>query len=108
MSSPASSRERATGTLRAGQIRRPPHDPAFARTRPRASQRAAILRACAARHRLPTLADKIPMKQRTLSRPVTIKGNALHTGDAVTLTIKPAAADHGVVFKRTDLSGSPG
>ncbi len=47
------------------------------------------------------------MKQRTLSRPVTIKGNALHTGEAVTLTLKPAPANHGVVFKRVDLSGSP-
>jgi UDP-3-O-[3-hydroxymyristoyl] N-acetylglucosamine deacetylase / 3-hydroxyacyl-[acyl-carrier-protein] dehydratase len=48
-----------------------------------------------------------PMKQRTLSRPVTIKGNSLHTGDAVTLTIKPAPVNHGVVFKRIDLSGAP-
>ena len=47
------------------------------------------------------------MKQRTLSHAVSIKGNAVHTGEAVTLTIKPAPADHGVVFKRTDLSGSP-
>ena len=47
------------------------------------------------------------MKQRTLSRPVTIKGNALHTGEAVTLTLKPAPANHGVVFKRVDLGGSP-
>jgi len=47
------------------------------------------------------------MKQRTLAREVSIKGNALHTGDAVTLTMKPAAADHGIVFKRIDLHGSP-
>jgi UDP-3-O-[3-hydroxymyristoyl] N-acetylglucosamine deacetylase/3-hydroxyacyl-[acyl-carrier-protein] dehydratase len=47
------------------------------------------------------------MKQRTLSRAVTIKGNALHTGEAVTLTLKPAPVKHGVVFKRIDLSGSP-
>jgi UDP-3-O-[3-hydroxymyristoyl] N-acetylglucosamine deacetylase / 3-hydroxyacyl-[acyl-carrier-protein] dehydratase len=47
------------------------------------------------------------MKQRTLSRPVTIKGSALHTGDAVTLTLKPAPVNHGVVFCRVDLSGSP-
>jgi len=47
------------------------------------------------------------MKQRTLSRPVTIKGNALHTGEAVTLTLRPAPANHGVVFRRIDLSGSP-
>jgi UDP-3-O-[3-hydroxymyristoyl] N-acetylglucosamine deacetylase/3-hydroxyacyl-[acyl-carrier-protein] dehydratase len=47
------------------------------------------------------------MKQRTLSRPVTIKGNALHTGEAVTLTLRPAPANHGVVFRRADLSGAP-
>jgi UDP-3-O-[3-hydroxymyristoyl] N-acetylglucosamine deacetylase / 3-hydroxyacyl-[acyl-carrier-protein] dehydratase len=47
------------------------------------------------------------MKQRTLAREVSIKGSALHTGDAVTLTMKPAPVDHGVVFRRTDLHGSP-
>ena len=47
------------------------------------------------------------MKQRTLAREVSIQGNALHTGEAVTLTMKPAPADHGIVFKRTDLAGAP-
>jgi UDP-3-O-[3-hydroxymyristoyl] N-acetylglucosamine deacetylase/3-hydroxyacyl-[acyl-carrier-protein] dehydratase len=47
------------------------------------------------------------MKQRTLSHPVTIKGSALHTGDAVTLTLRPAPANHGVVFRRIDLPGAP-
>jgi UDP-3-O-[3-hydroxymyristoyl] N-acetylglucosamine deacetylase / 3-hydroxyacyl-[acyl-carrier-protein] dehydratase len=47
------------------------------------------------------------MKQRTLAREVSIQGNALHTGDAVTLTMKPAPADHGVLFRRIDLNGSP-
>ena len=47
------------------------------------------------------------MKQRTLAREVSIKGNSLHTGDAVTLTLKPAPADHGFVFRRVDLSGAP-
>ncbi|ACB75858.1 bifunctional UDP-3-O-[3-hydroxymyristoyl] N-acetylglucosamine deacetylase/3-hydroxyacyl-ACP dehydratase [Opitutus terrae] len=47
------------------------------------------------------------MKQRTLAREVSIKGSALHTGDPVTLTMKPAPVDHGIVFKRTDLHGSP-
>lgn len=47
------------------------------------------------------------MKQRTLAREVSIKGSALHTGDAVTLTMKPAPVDHGIVFRRTDLHGSP-
>jgi UDP-3-O-[3-hydroxymyristoyl] N-acetylglucosamine deacetylase/3-hydroxyacyl-[acyl-carrier-protein] dehydratase len=47
------------------------------------------------------------MKQRTLSRPVSVKGNALHTGEAVALTLRPAPANHGVVFRRVDLNGSP-
>ena len=47
------------------------------------------------------------MKQRTLAREVSIKGSALHTGDAVTLTMKPAPAGHGIVFKRIDLHGAP-
>ncbi len=47
------------------------------------------------------------MKQRTLAREVSIKGSALHTGDAVTLTMKPAPANTGIVFKRMDLSGEP-
>src|SRR5215216_3973971 len=47
------------------------------------------------------------MKQRTLAREVSLKGSALHSGDAVTLTMKPAPVDHGVVFKRTDLNGAP-
>ncbi len=48
-----------------------------------------------------------PMKQRTLAREVSLKGNALHTGDAVTLTLKPAPAGHGIVFRRSDVHGSP-
>jgi len=47
------------------------------------------------------------MKQRTILREVTLKGTALHTGDDVTLTMKPAPADHGIVFRRVDLHGSP-
>lgn len=47
------------------------------------------------------------MKQRTILREVSLKGNALHTGDAVHLTLKPAPANHGIVFKRVDLHGHP-
>jgi UDP-3-O-[3-hydroxymyristoyl] N-acetylglucosamine deacetylase/3-hydroxyacyl-[acyl-carrier-protein] dehydratase len=47
------------------------------------------------------------MKQRTLLREVSVKGSALHTGDAVHLTFKPAPVNHGYVFKRTDLHGQP-
>ena len=46
-------------------------------------------------------------KQRTIRRERSIKGKALHTGDVVTLTIKPAEADTGYIFRRTDLYGKP-
>lgn len=45
--------------------------------------------------------------QRTISKSVTVKGNGLHTGVEVTLTIKPAPINHGYVFKRLDLKGQP-
>ena len=42
-------------------------------------------------------------KQHTLRETVRVEGVALHSGIAVSLTIKPAAIDHGIVFKRIDL-----
>jgi UDP-3-O-[3-hydroxymyristoyl] N-acetylglucosamine deacetylase / 3-hydroxyacyl-[acyl-carrier-protein] dehydratase len=47
------------------------------------------------------------MKQRSILREVTAKGKAVHTGEEVSLTIKPAPVDHGVVFRRIDLYGKP-
>ncbi|HTQ31935.1 MAG TPA: UDP-3-O-acyl-N-acetylglucosamine deacetylase, partial [Opitutaceae bacterium] len=47
------------------------------------------------------------MKQRTLAREVSLEGQALYTGEAVRLILKPAAADHGIVFRRVDLNGHP-
>ncbi|OIR13541.1 UDP-3-O-[3-hydroxymyristoyl] N-acetylglucosamine deacetylase [mine drainage metagenome] len=47
------------------------------------------------------------MKQRTLAREVTASGHGLHTGETVTLTLKPAPVNHGIVIRRTDLPGSP-
>ncbi|HUL55287.1 MAG TPA: bifunctional UDP-3-O-[3-hydroxymyristoyl] N-acetylglucosamine deacetylase/3-hydroxyacyl-ACP dehydratase [Opitutaceae bacterium] len=47
------------------------------------------------------------MKQRTILREVSLSGNALHTGEQVTLTMKPAPAGHGIVFKRVDIAGQP-
>jgi len=47
------------------------------------------------------------MKQRTIVREVSIKGKALHTGQEVTLTLKPAPVGHGIVFRRVDLYGKP-
>lgn len=45
--------------------------------------------------------------QRTINKPVTIKGWGLHTGVETTLTFKPAPEDYGIRFKRVDLGGSP-
>ena len=47
------------------------------------------------------------MKQRTILREVSLSGNALHTGEPVTLTLKPAPAGNGIVFRRVDLAGQP-
>ncbi len=47
------------------------------------------------------------MKQRSIQREVTVKGKALHTGDDVHLTFKPAPAGHGVVFRRVDIYNKP-
>jgi len=45
--------------------------------------------------------------QRTLAHPVTIRGLGLHLGRKVTLEARPAPADSGIVFVRTDLDGAP-
>lgn len=43
------------------------------------------------------------IKQRTLKNPIKATGVGLHTGEKVYLTLKPAAVDTGIVFRRTDL-----
>ena len=43
--------------------------------------------------------------QRTLRRSVSCAGIGLHSGKKVTLTLKPAPADSGIRFRRTDLGG---
>jgi len=47
------------------------------------------------------------MKQRTILHEASIKGTSLHTGEEVHLTVKPAAENHGIVFRRIDLYGKP-
>lgn len=47
------------------------------------------------------------MRQRTLLREASTHGKALHTGQLVHLTLKPAPENHGIVFRRTDLYGKP-
>jgi len=46
-------------------------------------------------------------KQRTLAKEVSLKGKGLHTGLNVTITFKPAPANHVYKFCRTDLPGMP-
>jgi UDP-3-O-[3-hydroxymyristoyl] N-acetylglucosamine deacetylase/3-hydroxyacyl-[acyl-carrier-protein] dehydratase len=46
-------------------------------------------------------------KQRTLTREISLTGKGLHTGINVTLTFKPAPANHGYKFCRVDLPGKP-
>jgi len=43
--------------------------------------------------------------QRTLRRSIPCTGIGLHSGRKVKLTLKPAAADHGIRFSRSDLGG---
>lgn len=46
-------------------------------------------------------------KQRTLAHEISLTGKGLHTGIDVTLTFKPAPANHGYKFCRSDLPGKP-
>lgn len=46
-------------------------------------------------------------KQRTLARETSLSGKGLHTGLNVNITFKPAPANHGYKFCRTDLPGRP-
>ena len=46
-------------------------------------------------------------KQQTLKAPVSFSGKGLHTGVEVNMTVNPAEAGTGIVFRRTDLEGPP-
>lgn len=45
--------------------------------------------------------------QHTLAGPATLEGTSLHTGQKVTLTLKPAPDGHGFKFRRIDLPDQP-
>ena len=47
------------------------------------------------------------IKQTTISKPVSLSGVGLHTGQEVKLTFIPAKADNGYTFTRVDLDGNP-
>ena len=43
------------------------------------------------------------LNQKTINQDITFNGIGLHSGLAVTMTVKPAAPNTGIIFKRTDL-----
>jgi UDP-3-O-[3-hydroxymyristoyl] N-acetylglucosamine deacetylase / 3-hydroxyacyl-[acyl-carrier-protein] dehydratase len=45
--------------------------------------------------------------QQTLAKSASLKGTSLHTGEEVSVTLRPAPIDHGIKFKRIDLSDEP-
>ena len=47
------------------------------------------------------------IRQRTLKNAVRATGVGLHTGRKVTMALRPAAIDTGIVFCRSDLPGNP-
>ncbi len=47
------------------------------------------------------------MNQYTVKNIVRLEGKGLHTGKIVKVAVHPAAANHGIVFKRMDLDGQP-
>jgi UDP-3-O-[3-hydroxymyristoyl] N-acetylglucosamine deacetylase len=47
------------------------------------------------------------LKQRTLKNVISATGVGLHTGQKVTMTLRPAAVDTGIVFRRVDLPQMP-
>ncbi len=46
-------------------------------------------------------------KQQTLASPATVAGTSLHTGEKVSLTMKPAPVNYGIKFRRVDLDDQP-
>src|SRR6185312_7287538 len=52
---------------------------------------------------LPPRVPTTMIKQRTLKNIIRATGVGLHTGDKVYMTLRPAAPNTGIVFRRTDL-----
>jgi UDP-3-O-[3-hydroxymyristoyl] N-acetylglucosamine deacetylase len=49
--------------------------------------------------------SQISTYQKTISKPVSCIGIGLHSGKEINMTLKPAGANSGIRFKRTDLPG---
>ena len=48
-----------------------------------------------------------PIRQTTIRRQVSCAGVALHSGKKVSLTLKPATQNTGILFVRSDIEGCP-
>ncbi|MCD8407408.1 bifunctional UDP-3-O-[3-hydroxymyristoyl] N-acetylglucosamine deacetylase/3-hydroxyacyl-ACP dehydratase [Tenacibaculum dicentrarchi] len=46
-------------------------------------------------------------QQKTIQNKITLTGVGLHTGNEVTMVLKPAPVNHGFSFTRVDLEGAP-
>ena len=46
-------------------------------------------------------------QQQTLAKTATLEGTSLHTGQKVSLTLKPAPENYGFKFRRIDLPDQP-
>ena len=49
----------------------------------------------------------VPIRQTTIRRQVSCAGVALHSGKKVSLTLKPATQNTGILFVRSDIEGAP-
>ena len=47
------------------------------------------------------------VKQKTIANEISLNGVGLHTGQEVTMTLKPAPVNNGFTFVRVDLEGQP-
>jgi UDP-3-O-[3-hydroxymyristoyl] N-acetylglucosamine deacetylase/3-hydroxyacyl-[acyl-carrier-protein] dehydratase len=47
------------------------------------------------------------MKQATIKKSIEIEGKGLHTGTHTILSLHPAAVNHGIKFRRTDIEEQP-
>lgn len=53
------------------------------------------------------MSEQNKARQHTIAKEVSYSGIGLHSGKEVLMTFKPAAADVGIIFVRTDLPGRP-
>ena len=58
---------------------------------------------CAKMRATSALGRKTLIKQRTLKNVIRATGVGIHTGEKVFMTLRPAAVNTGIIFRRVDL-----